>query len=252
MPRGVILKFAGFDDLVKSGYQATDKQVEQLAGRYLSGLQSQDTVKGVYLKVLVADAQQAAKPAKSLQDVLKSIETSHEHYYAAVLKGVSTPDVRDDDKLEQTERSLRSLERNRRSNFARSAKSLLVTYVKRMGDLQALKPETVSKQELQAFITAAKTKIHETPETLEHKSVLSSDRTEELARQLADEDEDAAVRVIQGAMNKLAGLLAELGKKSTRKTLVAVKEHRPLQLDEGLFWPMAGAVAPTPRDTAVQ
>lgn len=252
MARGKII---GFDELVSAGYLATDKQVEQLAGRYLSGLQSQDVVKGTYLKVLVAGTQKAvpaneckkAKPA----DLLKWLDETHEHYYAAVLRGVNTLEVRDDDKLEQAERTLRSLERNRRSNFARSAKSLLQTYVKASGDLFVLKPETVTKQELQAYITAMREKIHESPETLEHKAALASDRTEELARQLADNDEDAAVRLIQAAMNKLAGLLAELGRKSTRKTIIALKDHRPLQLDEGLFWPMAGVVS-GPRESAVQ
>lgn len=254
MPRGVSKAILGFDELVKAGFLATDKQVEQLAGRYLSGLQSQDAVKGTYLKVLVAGTLKSLpsndKTPKAAE-VLKFIEETHEHYYAAVLRGVSTPDVRDDDKLEQAERTLRSLERNRRSNFARSCKSLLVTYVKANGDVLTLKPEQVTKQELQAYITAMRERIHESPETLEHKACLASDRTEELVRQLADNDEDAAMKVIQMAMNKLAGLLAEMGKKSTRKTIVAIKEHRPLQLDEGLFWPMVGAVS-GPREAAMQ
>lgn len=255
MPRGTSKAISGFDELVKAGFLATDKQVEQLAGKYLSGLQSQDAVKGTYLKVLVAGTIKAVPvnaKTPNPSEVLKFLDETHEHYYAAVLRGVNTSDVRDDDKLEQAERTLRSLERNRRSNFARSAKSLLVTYVKASGDLFALKPESVTKQELQAYITAMRERIHESPETLEHKANLASDRTEELVRQLADNDEDAAIKVIQTAMNKLAGLLAELGKKSTRKTIVAVKEHRPLQLDEGLFWPMAGAVAPAPREAAMQ
>src|SRR4051812_48680105 len=123
MPRGIAKDRTLIEELSKSHFLATDDQVRLLAGRYATGLQAQDSVKGCYLRVLTAATIKAAKPAKGkASEILTHLEAVHESYYALVMKGVTTPDIADDEKLDQEQRTIRSLERNRRSNFARSAK----------------------------------------------------------------------------------------------------------------------------------
>lgn len=245
MPRGIKKDRTLIEELTKAHFLATDDQVRLLAGRYATGLQAQDSVKGCYLRVLTAATIKAAKPAKGkASEIMEHLDKVHESYYALVMKGVTTPDIADDESLDQEQRTLRSLERNRRSNFARSAKTALTSYLKAGGDLFQLDPDTVTKRELQAFVTAMRNKESE-PKTLKHRAELAVGRIEELCRELADEDKDSALVTVQELMARMTNLLAEMGRDFTTKTIVAVKEHRPLRLREGMFWPMGKAIAPS-------
>lgn len=244
MPRGIAKDRSLIEDLTKAHFLATDEQVKLLAGRYVSGLQAQDSVKGCYLRVLTAATIKAAKPAKGKPtEIMTHLDTVHEGYYAAVIKGVTTPDIADDESLDQEQRTVRSLERNRRSNFARSAKAALASYLKAGGDLFQLDPDTVTKRELQAFVTAMRNKAAE-PKTLRHRAELAVARIEEMCRELADEDKDAAMVTVQELMARMTNFMAEMGRDATTKTIVAVKEHRPLRLREGMFWPMGKVSVP--------
>lgn len=243
MPRGISKDRSLIETLAKAHFLASDDQIPLLAARYVSGLQAQDSVKGAYLKVLVAATLKAAKPAKNKpSEIVAHLDAVHDLYYGLVLKGITTPDVTDDESLGQEARTARSLERNRRSTFARTAKNALGSYLKAGGDLFRLDPDTVTKSELQMFSTAMRSKELE-PKTLQQRAELAVGRVEEMCRQLADEDQDAAVVAVQELMAKMTNLLAEMGREATTKTLVAVKEHRPLRLREGTFWPMGRAVA---------
>lgn len=244
MPRGIAKDRTLIDELTKSHFLATDAQVKALAGRYVFGLAAQDTVKGCYLRVLIAQSLKSAKPAKGkASEILEQVEKVHAAYYALVLEGVTTNDIVPMDSLDQEEQTRRSLERNRRSNFARSAKNALMGYLKAGGDLFQLDPDTVTKRELLTFAAAMRSRTAEAP-TLKHRTELAVNRIEELCRELADEDQQSALETVQELMAKMTNLMAEMGRNSTTKTLVAVKEHRPLQLREGMFWPMGRAVAP--------
>src|SRR5580658_6408341 len=132
---------------------ATEAQVESLASEsYKAGLVVHRT-DGVYLRVLVVACQAQLGPvrrgrAPNAEAQMTVLETVHEKYYAAVLRGVTTPDVASDGKLEAIERNRRTLERNRRSNFARTARSVLAAYANGGGDIRALDPRGVTKASL--------------------------------------------------------------------------------------------------------
>ena len=250
MPRGITKDRTLLDELTKAHFLATDSQITLLAGRYASGLAAQDSVKGCYLKVLVAATIKAAKPAKGKpSEIMEHLDTVHSAYYKLVLEGVTTEDIVPNESLDAEEQTKRSLERNRRSNFARSAKATLANYLKAGGDLFQLDPDTVTKRELTAFVTAMRSKDAE-PKTLKHRVELAVGRIDEMCRELADEDQDSAVITVQELMAKMTNLLAEMGREATTKTLTAVKEHRPLRLREGTFWPMGRAIAPPQRMAA--
>lgn len=244
MPRGI--RTSILDVLAHNKFVASDAEVGKLAEMNLSAIQTEDNVRGVYLKVLVAGVQQATKPVgrRKAGDSKVALTKVHERFYAVVLKAITTPEVADEDGLDREAKMLRALERNRRSNFARTARSALSGFLEAGGDVHTLNVMTVTKRELLAFAASIERTTEPTQEELAHKTSLAVDRVEEMARQLADEDKDAAVVLIEEAMAKLANLLAELGRDSTTKTMVAIKEHRPLRLGEGTFWPMGKSIAP--------
>lgn len=247
MPTGIPKSRGVVEALTKSNFVATEEQVESLARLNLSGLQQTDNVRGSYLKVLVAALQKTGKPSgrgRKATEVMESLTAVHDRFYEAVLRGITTPDVADDETLDREARTQRSLERNRRSNFARSAKSLVNKFIDAGGDVFTINASTVTKAELQSFVLSMKQRIQATGVTLEHRAQLAMTRMEEAARELADEDKDAALTLVSETMAHLTNLLSELGRDFTTKTLVAVKEHRPLKLGEGMFWPMGRAVAP--------
>lgn len=141
---------------------ATDSQVEQLAqARYTSSIETTRT-DGIYLHVLVAGCQGKLGPLRrgrgpSAASQLAVLEGVHDRFYAAVLRGITTPDVTPEDGLEPAEAQRRTLERNRRSTFARTAKATLVAYAKGGGDIRALDAKTVSKAQLRTAVGPAPT-----------------------------------------------------------------------------------------------
>lgn len=250
MARGI--KVSVVDQLIASKFAATEAQVENLARMNLSAVQTSENVRGIYLKVLVTGTQNeidearkaGASRKKAAIDAGAMLEQVHERYYAAVMKAVTTPDVADDVTLSQEDKTLRSLERNRRGIFARSARSTLASFIKAKGDVMSLDATKVTKRELQAYTDSQQQSAGTSQETLEHKTALAVSRVEEVARQLADADKDSAVQVVEEAMAKLANLLAEFGRDPTKSTVISIREHRPLRLDEGVFWPMARTSVP--------
>jgi hypothetical protein len=238
-------------DLEKAHYVAADEQVEKLARLYTKTTEAGERVRGSYLRILVAAAQERLKalPAKKkfarrlsqteIGQQLPVVEEVHGRFYIAVLRGVTTPDVTDHENLEEQERTRRALERNRRSGFARSAKSTLVAFVKAGGDIRQLIADEVSKTSLRQYITTVEPPSAST-EVLEARITRGALHIEEIARELADKDKLAATSTVEVAMRKLAALLAELGGRGpTPKPDVAMREGRPLDLGEtGVFFPM--------------
>jgi len=127
-------------------------------------------------------------------------------FYAAVLRGVTTEDIAIEEGLDADEQRRRSLERNRRSAFARSAKSTVSAFITGGGDVRALDPNTVSKAALR-------------------KAVAAPEPTDKAARQIATAkgallraitrrargDPEAARAEVEGLMDELQKVLDELG-----------------------------------------
>ena len=143
--------------IAKANWVATDQQVEQLAAAQYHASAEAEGYNLTYLRVLVVRVQSKVgtkrRGRQLAQDAaLAVIEQEATPLYAAVLRGITTPDIAPDDTMEPTERSRRALERNRRSTFARSAKTTLVNYVRGGGDIRTLDPASVSKASLRAAI----------------------------------------------------------------------------------------------------
>lgn len=133
----------------------TDSQVESLALERYNNASLISRIDTTYLSILVLASQaQLGKGRRKLgaEDQAKVLETVHERFYAAVLRGVTTHDIEVEAGLEAKEATRRSLERNRRSAFARSAKSTLLAFVTGGGDLRGLDAWTVSKTALRKAV----------------------------------------------------------------------------------------------------
>lgn len=143
--------------IAKAHYVATDAQVEQLASAQYSASAEAEGHNLTYLRILVVRIQAKVGTKRrgrplALDAALSVVEQEATPLYAAVLRGVTSPDIAADDGLEAKERSRRALERNRRSTFARSAKTTLVNYVRGGGDVRGLDAHTVTKAALRAAV----------------------------------------------------------------------------------------------------
>lgn len=143
--------------LARKHYVATEAEVESLAQEQYRGADIAANGASTYLRVLVAGCQ--AKVGRARRGLalrkdaqLEVIGAVHERYYAAVLRGVTTADIEHDANVDSKEQRRRTLERNRRSAFARSAVSTLRLYVNGGGDIRALEVETVSKTQLRKAV----------------------------------------------------------------------------------------------------
>jgi hypothetical protein len=193
---------------MKSKYAMSEQQVETLASEYAAASAETSRINGTYLRVLVIACQailgKVKRGNKIVADTQLSVLTDvSDKYYAAVLRGVTTPDVAHDDKLSKEERTRRSLERNRRSTFARSNKSTLASWISVAGgDLRSLDGETVTRDPLLAAVREARGDSE-----LEHKLDRHKVAIVRLITQEARGDPDAARGGLERMIEALQGEL---------------------------------------------
>lgn len=149
----------------KARFLATEHDIELMARERQDSLDAGAKATGTYLKVLTALtaheiggrtallSRRRGKLALSLRpeevaDHLNVLESINSRCYAAVCKAVITPDIERKDDLPQSEQTRRALERNRRTNYARTAMSALRAYVQAGRDVRDLEPSEVTKGKL--------------------------------------------------------------------------------------------------------
>lgn len=124
--------------LVQGEYSASEQDIESLALERYNNHGTVNQTDNTYLRVLTRNAQSRNGTARNRRTQVKHVNAAHVAFYAAVIRGVTTHDIAHDDTVDKAEKTRRSLERNRRSAFARTSKSTLVGYIKSGGDLRAL------------------------------------------------------------------------------------------------------------------
>lgn len=188
----------------------SDAQVESLALERYNNAIVVARVDSTYLRIIVMASQaQLGKSKRGKVDAegqSKVLESVHERFYAAVLRGVTTHDIAIEPGLAPKENTRRSLERNRRSAFARSAKSTLLAYVKGGGDLRALDPDNVSKAGLRKAVEAP-----EPTDKTERQIVRSKGSLYRALARQARASPEAAREAIETAVEELQALLEQLG-----------------------------------------
>jgi hypothetical protein len=197
----------------KARYSATEHEVEQLAAAHFSASDVAKRIDNAYLRILI-NALQAKFPITDRKRRLSAderqrhaafITETHSRFYAAVLRGVTTPDVADDATLTADERRARAGIRNGRAGYARTAASTIQVFIKAGGDVRTLDVMTVTKTALRAFAVehAERRPVMEVIMTTLH-------RVELQVSGLIEEDPDQARAAVEECMARLQRILDEL------------------------------------------
>lgn len=242
------------DYAVKHNYVLSAAQVGELARELFASMQVVTGINASYLRILIAGVQselgtlrlRAAKGGMgkiSDEDKAKqlaALESVEGQYYVAIVDAIITEDIADNSRLGKEERARRSLERNRRTNFARSAKSTVASYIKAGFDIKSISVTTITKRAMYEMVQATKQAEPVKPESVAKSLETAGSRVEEIAAQLCDMDAEAARQQIEKLLGHLTALLVKTGAKPTDKPADAFNRCVPLQTKAGIFWP-AGA-----------
>lgn len=130
----------------ESGYTPTLAQLRELAALSVGATRLKDTIGTTYLRALARRARDLSVVHGSF---LIAVDMAHKALYPPILEGVTTDDVKPlHDPAYRAENKRRSLERNARSNFARTAASALRKFVAAGGDLLRLDIAAMTKSSL--------------------------------------------------------------------------------------------------------
>jgi ElaB/YqjD/DUF883 family membrane-anchored ribosome-binding protein len=194
----------------KANYLASEHDVEALAH---SRCMADDAVKrtdGAYLRILVARMQAdlgdkgAGKiRAKEIEAHRAKLSDIHTALYQAVLRGVTTLDIKDEDGLSPEERRARAVARNSRAVFARSAASTLSSYIKAGGDVRRLEVRNVKKIDLQRYV-----QNHRLESTPVERLVATANRLAQEAAAIMKDNPEEARAQIEACIATLQALVA--------------------------------------------
>lgn len=231
----------------KRAYLIKDtSDIEALARAALLG----DQIPGTYLRALIATAQvrmgmdeprTAALrgrigPPEDAEADLEVLKAVHSEFYAAVLTAVTTPDIASTAGLRKAEASRRAKERNRRSNFARSAKSTLAKFIKSGGNVRGLCVTSVTKRQVRDMTS----KAGGVELSMETRAKRFAARMVRQLEGLHEQDTDLAQMALQQALMQLSSRSAEwYGTKPTTSVKRAVEQGQLLKTADGLFWPVS-------------
>jgi hypothetical protein len=230
-----------------ANYLATADAIEKLAATRFDSQDLADRAQGAYFRAVLASTQRAiaGKPtlrvrkargagalsAPQIANHLEAFERVNTELYGAVIRGSVTPDVADSDSLKTEERRERSLARNRRTNYARTAASAIRGFIRGGGDVTRIPVGSATKSEL------LKRGMNATTGTPETRIERAATRLMSAIETLGEEDEAAAREVLQATLKKSTELLAKMGGKTTTKPDRAMAEHLPLKTPAGTFYP---------------
>lgn len=138
-----------FAKIAAAHFVANEQQVELMARERATAFETVRNGEDTYLRVVITAMQsqlgRSRRGKADKESQLSVLETVSDRYFAAVLRGVTTPDIALEPGLEPKEQSRRTRARNSRTAFARSTKSTIKTYITGGGDVRAIEVESVSK-----------------------------------------------------------------------------------------------------------
>lgn len=243
--------------LAQRHYVANDQQIRTLAQAYCDAQERASQVNGTFLRVLIAGTQIAMGtqprlrasrdklPDFDVTEDLRTLNKVHLHYYEVILDAIVTDDIRDNPKLRQAEKSRRAMERNRRTNFARTAKATLVAYVRAGGNVRSLVVPTVTKASLRAFAEQARSKEVAKQEPKERVQTFV-DRIMTRVEALRKDDEAIAADVAQLLILQLTDVAK--CEKFTKSPKKAADEGIPLELEGRIWLPLPPAEPAQPAE----
>lgn len=235
----------------RANYLAKPDDVTALAAAHLEAQQAVSKTHGIYFRILLASTQHAICGKTTLRarsgeggeiDTAKHLEcfeAVNASLYAAVLRATVPPELEASERLSADEARRRSLERNRRTNFARSAATTLRQFIKRGGNILRLAVPAATKSAVAGMTPAADGDRAPSEDRARKKVQAAAQRIIATAEVIAESDRTSAISVLQDTLSRVAGALLKFGGKTTTKPDVAVEEHRLLKTPNGTFWPAA-------------
>lgn len=208
-----------------------------------------EQVPATYLRVLIANTQLRSgmeaprvstlrgKPpvVEDMKADLELMNTVHGEFYAQVLRTIvqRDPDIADEKGLRRSEAKRRALERNKRSNKFRQAKSVLAKYIKAGGNFRTLCVCSVSRPQLRSFVLQARKESKEV--TPQDEAKRHSARVVRIVESLREESEALAQLTVQDVIGQLSNMFDLKTTSSSRK---AIEEGSLLKTADGIFWPV--------------
>lgn len=197
------------DKIESKRYVASEHDVELLAAAHLACDDATKRVDVSYLRILVATLQSRFNGVKGRRKVSASdlenhsafLAETHTKLYAFVLRGVTTPEVVDEETLDPDTRRGRAAVRNSRAAFARSSASTLQAFIRAGGDVRGLDVDSVKKSALRAWAAAQQ------PSAPGDAIQAALKKLEREATTLAEDDPDTAKEAIEGVMERLQAIL---------------------------------------------
>lgn len=230
--------------LIQNGYVANDNDIAELTTQYLNATAEADTGRQTYLRALIATTQKelGAKPKvrqgrphkltpEEQATQLAALVNVHERFYTVVNRVI-------DGTLADIPAKERVAEKNRRSNFARTALYAARLYVRAGKDLTALAPGKLSKSAITVELPPRPT----TPRRLKGRVERASKVFVTALLELGEADKEAAVAELDTLIGIMAAQFAALGVKPARDIEHAVAEHKPFQSGATLFIPTQSTV----------
>lgn len=182
-------------------------EIRTLARQTVDGRHQIATARGAYFRALV-ETTQAELGCKSGQDgQLAAVRAVHRKFYPVVQEATTTEDIAHSPKSAPAERKRRALERNRRTNFARSAYGTIRRWLRAEGnDLMKLDSQKVTKSQL--LSEAPPTRKHAlTSKRIKARAGKLTDSLLGFARQIAKSDPEQAAVIAAAAIAQLSRLV---------------------------------------------
>jgi hypothetical protein len=195
------------DKIEKAHYVASEAEVELLAAAHLACTEATKKTDGAYLRILIAALQDqfgTKKHKLSQKEQHRHVEvltSTHARLYPAIMRGVTTPEVEDNEALPVDERRMRAAVRNARATFARSAASTLHAFIDAEGDVRGLDLNTITKTALRAHVLAK----HGVPPKMEL-VMAALHRVEKQVLKWVQEDPEQARAAIEECIERLQKL----------------------------------------------
>lgn len=223
-------------------YVATPADIVAIAKAYSEAVDVGGQNRANYLRALVGTTQSelGAKPRlrasseaeptldkEAVRVQMAALDAVHERFYEIVLHAVSG----------------NAEERNRRSNFARSAVSTCRAYVRAGFDITALAAARITKAALAAMVPVRKPRPVGAA-VLRRRADKALATLSKIGEALGKVDKGQAVEVLEAAIERLSGRLASLGKAGpVTDAKRALRERRPLKTGVGTFHPIGKAAS---------
>lgn len=216
-----------------------DTVVRNLTTAYIQALQTGAETRATYLRTLVEESQRelGLEPrannrkakhigAEEQARQLAAVAAVHGRFYAIINEVVdaSLTDVPSKD---------HTLERNRRTNFARTALYAVRLYIRAGKDLTAVAPARVTKSTL---AVEARPTIR-SPGRLKSRVERASKAFVTSLLELGEADKQAALAELDTLLGIMANQMAALGAPPARDLKHAVEQHKPFRSGATLFVP---------------